>query len=149
MKKILFAAVIFLSLGVSAQIPMWFNIDSIDIRRNGSTIFTYPADSAVGYFVMNRDTNGVSASCVVLGDSAQYYRCTFITKDSTWTATNIPTLPAPQARFAMTYAQASTLSAAGGLLEGVWYNITDDSIYLQAITDTLFALNGYYGDSGI
>jgi hypothetical protein len=149
MKNLFLAMAMLLTIGVSAQIPTWFDINGIDIKRNGSTIFTYPADSSVGYFVMNRDTNGVSASCVVLGDSAQYYRCTFISKDSTWVATNVPVLPAPQAGFAVTYAQASALSAAGGLLEGVWYNITDDSIYLQAITDTLFALNGYYADSAI
>ena len=147
MKNLFLAIAMLLTIGVSAQIPTWFDIDGIDIKRNGSTIFTYPADSSVGYFVMNRDTNGVASSCVVLGDSAQYYRCTFISKDSTWVATNIPVLPAPQAGFAVTYAQASALSAAGGLLEGVWYNITDDSVYLQAITDTLFALNGYYADS--
>jgi hypothetical protein len=64
-------------------------------------------------------------------------------------ATNVPVLPAPQAGFAVTYAQASALSAAGGLLEGVWYNITDDSVYIQAVTDSTFGLNGYYADSAI
>ena len=56
---------------------------------------------------------------------------------------------APIARYFITYAQASDSVSDGNLTPLAWYNITDDSIYLQAITDSSFALNGYYADSVI
>jgi hypothetical protein len=56
---------------------------------------------------------------------------------------------APVARYFITYAQASDSVSDGNLTPLAWYNITDDSIYLQAITDSSFALNGYYADSVI
>jgi hypothetical protein len=49
----------------------------------------------------------------------------------------------------LTYAQAQTLVSAGGLLENRVYNIVDDSVYLFAVNDSQFSLNGYYVDSTI
>lgn len=75
-----------------SQIPSWFDIDNVDIRKNMSTVNDYGVDTSVGLFVVNRDTNGISSMCLILGDSAEYYRCTHVSKDSTWTSTNVTNL---------------------------------------------------------
>jgi hypothetical protein len=56
---------------------------------------------------------------------------------------------APTYNYAITYAQAVDSANSGNLVPNAWYNITDDSLYIQAITDSSFALNGYYADSSL
>lgn len=73
-------------------------------------------------FILTTDANGL---------------CTFAPPPS------IPT------QFSVTYAQADSLSNAGALVTHAWYNITDESVYLLAASDTAFELDGYYADSTI
>jgi len=54
---------------------------------------------------------------------------------------------APTYNYSLTYAQALDSASNGNLVPNGWYNITSDSIYIQAITDSSFGLNGYYADS--
>jgi hypothetical protein len=57
--------------------------------------------------------------------------------------------PSIPTQFSVTHAQADSLSNAGALVTHAWYNITDESVYLLAASDTAFELDGYYADSTI
>jgi hypothetical protein len=91
---------------------------------------------------VNRDSfTDPSATIASIGDSGYIVEC--------FTCDTIQQLLDATAIYRYTYAQASDTANAGALVPLAWYNITDNSVYIQAVTDSTFGLNGYYADSTI
>lgn len=86
---ILLTLITLTSYSQSFTLPQWYDITNIDVRKNLSGSEHYGSDSSVTVMAINADTNGISGFCMFIGANAEYYRCTFIDKDSTWTVTNV------------------------------------------------------------
>lgn len=98
--------------------------------------------SQVSFLVVNRDSfSDPAATIASVGTNGQIVQC--------FSCDTIQQLLDATTLYRYTYAQASDSAAAGALVPLAWYNITDDSVYIQAITDSTFGLNGYFADSVI
>ncbi len=121
------------SVLVISSSPMVFKSDSIKFSGN----------THVNYLVVNRDSfTDPAATIASIGNNGQVVQCGF-------DCDTIQDLINKTALYSYTYAQAADSVAAGALVPLAWYNITDDSVYLQAVTDSTFSLNGYFADSVI